>query len=42
MMEMDSLASEFQSWRQNQGGLILLDKIERDSEGTAKLHFRLE
>ena len=40
--EPDSLAAEFQCWRQKQDNLILLDKIERDSEGTAKLHFRLE
>ena len=38
--ELDSLASEYQSWRNKQDDLILLDKIERDSEGTASLHFR--
>jgi len=40
--ELDSLASEYQSWRNKQDDLILLDKIERDSEGTASLHFRID
>jgi len=43
-MSPDSLKSEFQSWSQKQlqESLIVLDNIERDSEGTASLHFRID
>ena len=40
----DSLMSEFQSWRrkQVQESLMVLDKIDRDPDGTASLHFRID
>lgn len=41
-VEPNSLMSEFKSWRlkQDNNHIILLDKIERHTEGTASLHLR--